>query len=1178
MSSIVVTAARTAGSVALRQISSPLLRTAGRYALNYGTRALRRGLDDRVFEGPRLESFHIQTSRDGAPMPRVFGRARLAGQVIWASRLKETITEQRQGIKGGPTQRSFQYTISFAVGLCEGEILGVERVWANGAVLAAGPTIRVYRGTEDQLPDPIITAIDGADAPAFRGTAYMVFEDFPLDDFGARLPQMNAEVIRAVGEGPKLETLVTGVNLIPASGEFAYATDIIEEGGEPGAARPINMNNLTGQADITAALDQLETQLPNCKNVSIVISWFGTSVDAGSCDIVPGVETRERITPDAQWSVAGDTRETAYLVSQSNGHANYGGTPSDESILQTIAALKARGLAVTIYPFILMDAPGFPWRGRIAATSLADAGTFFTRANGFRRFILHYAGLAAQAGGVDRFIIGSEMRGLTTSTFGGVYPAVDQFVTLASDVAQILPHAALSYAADWSEYFGHQNGADITYHLDPLWASPHIDAVAIDAYFPLSDWRDGHHLDAALADSPYDTAYLKSQMEGGEGYDYYYASPADRDAQIRTPITDPVYRYKDIRSWRGNQHFNRVNGVPSQTPTAWVPNSKPIWFTEIGCPAVDKGANQPNVFYDPKSSESFFPYHSNGARDDLIQRKYLEAFIEYWADDPMIETSSTHVWCWDARPFPDFPARENIWTDGPNWNRGHWLSGRTGLVPLAEMVTEICGEAGLEVDITKLNGLVSGYVVDRPMSASAALLPLSLIYGFNWIDEKDKISFISHGLEKKNNLKVSDLTGPIERLKSDREPRLKDVRLHYIDAARDYQIGMTSARNLDAETVRVVDVNAPIMMDESFARHAATAMLARALAAEQRVTFDLSPARFDVAVGDVVTLPDVDGEWYIETLEGLTSRTASASLVTQTSEVSPAGFEPAARDAVPYVPKPFLVVVDLPGEEAPFIGALMSPFRPVTIGGVTLTAPAALGDLMSDLPSGLIGRWDYGSEVDIKIARLDLASVETAAVLNGQNRFAIETDEGWIVIAARDITLLGENTYRLQTLLRDSAASIPSGAKFVWLGRGLETYPIDPARIGETISLTGTAAGRESDPLEFIYHAHHLKPLPPVHGKVRVTDTALQASWIRQTREGGDNWAAMDVPLGETREFYRVQIVRGEEILAEFEVDEARVSINLADISPLQANDRLYIAQGSDIYGFGTPLNLLISL
>jgi hypothetical protein len=56
------------------------------------------------------------------------------------------------------------------------------------------------------------------------------------------------------------------------------------------------------------------------------------------------------------------------------------GTPSDESVRQAVAALKARGLAVTLYPFVLMDVPAgnglpdpyggpdqaaYPWRGRV---------------------------------------------------------------------------------------------------------------------------------------------------------------------------------------------------------------------------------------------------------------------------------------------------------------------------------------------------------------------------------------------------------------------------------------------------------------------------------------------------------------------------------------------------------------------------------------------------------------------------------------------------------------------------------------------------------------------------------------------------------------------------------------------------------------------------------------------
>jgi hypothetical protein len=70
--------------------------------------------------------------------------------------------------------------------------------------------------------------------------------------------------------------------------------------------------------------------------------------------------------------------------------------------------------------------------------------------------------------------------------------------------------------------------------------------------------------------------------------------------------------------------------VESGTPTAWVPQSKPIWFTELGCPAIDRGTNQPNVFFDPKSSESFTPYFSRGWRDDAIQRAYLEATYLWW--------------------------------------------------------------------------------------------------------------------------------------------------------------------------------------------------------------------------------------------------------------------------------------------------------------------------------------------------------------------------------------------------------------------------------------------------------------------------------------------------------------------------------------------------------------------
>jgi len=870
-----------------------LVRTATTLAVNQATGFISRAFDTRNFQGPRLESFQLQTSRDGAPMPRVFGRVRLSGQVIWASHIRETSTETPIGGKGGgPTQTDFAYSISFAIGLCEGEIAGVDRIWANGAPLeTAGVDMRVYRGTESQMPDPIIAATEGGAAPAFRGTAYLVFEDFPLAAYGNRLPQLSVEVVRTGKRVGRLESLIQSVNLLPGSGEFSYATDIIEESPRPGQTRPLNMNNLSGQADIELALDQLQATLPNCRNVSIISSWFASSVDIATCEIRPGVERRSRNIRNANWQVGRDDRTRAYVVSQDDeGRPNFGGTPSDESLIQAIRSIKARGMTVTLYPFILVDAPGFPWRGRISGAA-ADVANFFGVAqpsdyslgagenhyrasdNGFRNFILSHANLARRAGGVDRFVIGSEMIGLTTiRDTQNNFPAVTELANLATDVRSLLgSQTGLTYAADWSEYFGFhpQDGSnDIFFHLDELWAHPAIDAVGIDAYFPLSDWREGEHLDGQVFASIYDSDYLIRNVEGGEGYDWFYASQSDRDAQIRSPISQWVYRYKDLRNWWSNEHQNRIDGT-QQTPTNWVPQSKPFWLTEVGCPAVNFGANQPNLFSDGRSIESNIPYYSNGSRDDLMQRRYLENLISYWdnpANNPisdvdgraMIDPSATSVWAWDARPFPDFPARDNVWADGQNWQRGHWVTGRLGAVALQDVISEICEDAGLlDVNLADVTGLVSGFIIDRPMRARDALSPLIDSYDLVVSEQAGKVHFAALPNLPVRALSFDDLIaqegGPIRFTLDDNMAFLRDVRLTFIDAARDYQLATISARNELAETVRIADLQAPLVMDMSQANLIVENAIARSEPSRRSASLSMRIEKAPAA-GDIVTL------------------------------------------------------------------------------------------------------------------------------------------------------------------------------------------------------------------------------------------------------------------------------------------------------------------------------------
>lgn len=539
------------------------------------------------------------------------------------------------------------------------------------------------------------------------------------------------------GTDPTLESLMRSVTIIPAATEFGYGTTAVTlaSNGDP-------KNRLAGQevTDFVSSLDDLMASAPNLEHVSLVVAWHGTDLRCANCEIRPKVETATGDTSPYNWQVGAVVRSTAQVVSQISGKPSYGGAPSDRSIYEALVAIKARGLKVTLYPIVLMDiaagnalpdpyleseqAP-YPWRGRITcypapgkvgtvdltSTATTQSDAFFgsaavanfswnaseLRVNytgsaqwKYRRFVLHMATIGAAAG-IDDFLIGSELVGLTQIRNDLTeYPAVTRLTQLAASARTILgDDVKISYGANWSEFHSHKVGADVRFNLDPLWAATNIDYVGITNYMPLSDWREGYeHLDWLSGyTSIHDPFYLKTNIEGGELYDWYYASPSDRTNQIRTAITDGAYsepwvfRQKDIRNWWSQEHHERIAGVRQLTATAWVPESKPIVFTEVGCAAIDKGPNQPNVFLDPKSSESFVPFFSNSRPDGAVQRVFLEALLDYWHpnsgnNEGMIDYSQISLWTWDARPYPVFPVETDLFGEAASWQTGHWLTGR----------------------------------------------------------------------------------------------------------------------------------------------------------------------------------------------------------------------------------------------------------------------------------------------------------------------------------------------------------------------------------------------------------------------------------------------------------------------------------------------------------------------
>lgn len=1254
------------------------------------------GAGSDVVEQGRVERFRLTGASEGTAVTQVFGRIRVSGQVIWASNFLESRSSRRSsGGKGagagGASVTSYRYSISLAVALCEGEISHVGRIWADGEELSsARVTFRVYPGSATQQPDPKIAAVEGiASVPAYRGVAYVVFEDLDLTEFGNRVPQFSFEVVRpeqqsATDDAGSMVNGVQAVAVIPGTGEYALATTPVSYVEGPGRSVSANIHSPSGQTDFSASMNALGTELPNCGAVSLVVCWFGDDLRCDRTTIRPKVEHQKADGAPMPWIVSGLARPEAMLVPRVNNAPVYGGTPADAAVVEAIRDLRARGKSVMFYPFILMEQlpgnglpdpwnvgaeqPPLPWRGRITTSvapgrpgtpdgtsyAAAEVGVFFGTVQpghfqvgdgtvqysgpdewSLRRFILHYAALCAAAGGVDAFCIGTEMVALTQIRgAGNSFPAVQAFRSLAEDVRAIVgQEVKLGYAADWSEYSGYapQDGSnDRFFHLDPLWSDTAIDFIGIDNYMPLSDWRDEEgHLDADWG-SIYNLEYLKSNVAGGEGFDWYYPDAQAEMAQLRFPIADGahaepwVFRYKDILGWWSNPHHDRPGGNRLATPTAWLPRSKPIWFTELGCAAIDKGTNQPNKFLDPKSSESVLPRASDGSRDDLIQMQYLRATFDFWRDqsrnpvspiygEPMVDLARMFVWAWDARPYPWFPGLADVWNDGPNYLRGHWLNGRTGSQFLSTVVREVCLRTGVtDPDLDNLFGLVRGYAIGETISARSALETLMLAFGFDTYERDGVLTFRNRSanapvlLDPGRVARNPDRETDLDRSRDAEAEIPSRVRLSYLTADASYEVKAIEAAWPEAEAEVVAASELNLVLSAAEARAIAERWLAEARVARETLRFALPPSRLGVSAGDVVEFVSqgVASRYRIDRSDELGLQ------VIEAVRVEPAVYRPGPpveeivrlrSTRAPQPPSP--VFMDLPlltsdeVDHAPHVAIAARPwpgdvavYDSGTDGSYRLNLlvqrSASVGITLTDLPRAAPGRLDLGPPLLVEMFDGALSSVSSDQLLNGSNAIAIGdgSPRNWEVLQFERAALVGPDQYSLSRRLRGQLgtdATAPdlwrAGSWVVVLDDALQQIGFPSSARGlDRHFRVGPAAFPFTDPSyvhrQAMFYGTGLRPYSPVHVRCRDDGSGNHIiSWIRRTRIDGDLWDLPDVPLGEAREAYEIRVWSGTRLARQ----ETVTSSAWAYALPLRVADavtgayEVEVAQISDRFGPG---------
>jgi hypothetical protein len=165
--------------------------------------------------GDRLKDLNTPKSNYGEQIPKVFGRARVSGNLVWANKIIERSSKKKSGKGGGKTTtKTYTYYGQFALVFCQGSIVGISRIWVNSKLKYdkspdssnesransqdwADKYLRIYLGTSTQNVDSLIDASLDDDAFAYRHRAYIVFEDLPLEEYGNQLPQVSVEVVTA---------------------------------------------------------------------------------------------------------------------------------------------------------------------------------------------------------------------------------------------------------------------------------------------------------------------------------------------------------------------------------------------------------------------------------------------------------------------------------------------------------------------------------------------------------------------------------------------------------------------------------------------------------------------------------------------------------------------------------------------------------------------------------------------------------------------------------------------------------------------------------------------------------------------------------------------------------------------------------------------------------------------
>lgn len=781
---------------------------------------------DRI--GPRLEDLKIQMSQYGAMVPFEWGCNRHAGTIIWPRMLEAVENRTEESSKGGPDNVTFTYTLSCAVLICEGPIAGVRRIWANKKIVYdvsadnAGETrdpaigsIRFHLGTDDQAQDPLIEATDG-DGPAYRGYAYVVFENYDVTDMNGRPPQWEFEVITS-GSDEIAESSTFGETR--QVGEDTFEADMDSNGH-------LWLHTMTGHARVSPDTGELEISL--------------------GAPPTPQIQEYDAATGELLWYY--DVPPITEIVGVND-------TP------RTVYPIRGTGVCSGNYYFIGRGASGNgpqdgPYTHGIAVNTQTHAVSNFTDQCSSNQFQNSFYWPSVPVPAIDNNkIYFASGNGLSADLGIGFMPA-SFYTGPVNDPETVVIHPVPDRTGE-----------------EPIWSAPQdwMQARAMgDCPIPLpGELPELDGVSIRLPGYAYKSTVIRSPdavvVQGREPLgDSYLAVIAHAPAVVDGP---------DLMPPSVVAHCVLPTASTDMPPFVWDPTNGVIWaFAGPDCNnvlfCITLSGNELTAtltgFVMPVVSGEFQSDDIKSLAIDpasgmLLAIRGSGSYGHISLIDPM---SGAIVG--DAPIATGVaPVTGKMWTL-PSQNKVVFANGFNLMhipygpsldpeaVQLGQIVSDICQRAGLleeDIDVTDLTDPVNGYIVPRQMTARAAIEPLQQAFFFDAVESDDKIKFVKRGsaavtvipeedrAAHENGQSIPDALA-ITRAFELELPVQCDI--EYPDIEADHLIGNQSDRRITKDTRHNLNMQIPVVMTAEKAKRVARTLLYEAW---QNQTFRFTTSR-----------------------------------------------------------------------------------------------------------------------------------------------------------------------------------------------------------------------------------------------------------------------------------------------------------------------------------------------